>query len=40
MNGTRTIFEEEATYDSFGNCTENKIFKVTIKATLKRKTRG
>ena len=37
MNGTETIFEEEYTYDSFGNCTENKIFKVTAKGNGKRK---
>ena len=37
MNGPETIFEEEYTYDSFGNCTENKIFKVTIKGNGKRK---
>lgn len=36
-NGTETIFEEEYTYDSFGNCTENKIFKVTVKGNGKRK---
>ena len=36
-NGTETIFEEEYTYDSFGNCTENKIFKVTVKENGKRK---
>lgn len=37
MNGTETIFEEEYTYDSFGNCTENKIFKVTVRGNGKRK---
>lgn len=37
INGTETIFEEEYTYDSFGNCTENKIFKVTVKGNGKRK---
>ncbi len=37
LNGTETIFEEEYTYDSFGNCTENKIFKVTVKGNGKRK---
>lgn len=36
-NGTNTIFEEEYTYDRFGNCTENKIFKVTVKGNGKRK---
>lgn len=37
LNGTETAFEEEYTYDSFGNCTENKIFKVTVKGDGKRK---
>lgn len=37
LNGSETIFEEEYTYDSFGNCTENKIFKVTVKGNGKRK---
>ena len=37
LNGTETIFEEEYTYDSFGNCTEKKIFKVTVKGNGKRK---
>lgn len=37
INGTETMFEEEYTYDSFGNCTENKIFKVTVKGNGKRK---
>ncbi len=37
LNGTETIFEEEYTYDSFGNCIENKIFKVTVKGNGKRK---
>lgn len=37
LNGTETIFEEDYTYDSFGNCTENKIFKVTVKGNGKRK---
>ncbi|MDB5200651.1 MAG: hypothetical protein JWQ27_60 [Ferruginibacter sp.] len=37
LNGSETIFEEEYTYDVFGNCTENKIFKVTVKGNGKRK---
>jgi hypothetical protein len=37
LNGTETIFEEEYTYDNFGNCTENKIYKVTVKRNGKRK---
>jgi len=37
LNGSETIFEEEYTYDSFGNCTESKIFRVTIKGNGKRK---
>jgi hypothetical protein len=31
LNGTATEFEEEYLYDSFGNCTENRIYKVTVK---------
>lgn len=37
LNGSETIFEEEYTYDNFGNCVENKIFKVTVKGNGKRK---
>jgi hypothetical protein len=37
LDGTETVFEEEYTYDSFGNCTENKIFKVTVNGNGKRK---
>lgn len=37
LNGSVTIFEEEYTYDDFGNCTENKIFKVTVKGNGKQK---
>ena len=37
FNGSETIFEQEYTYDSFGNCTENKIFEVTVKGNGKRK---
>jgi hypothetical protein len=36
-NGTVTVFEEEYSYDSFGNCTENRIYKVTIKGNGKKK---
>lgn len=36
-NGTETIFEAEYSYDSFGNCTENKIFKVIVKKNGQRK---
>lgn len=37
LNGHETIFEEEYSYDSFGNCTEDRIYKVTVKANGKRK---
>lgn len=37
LNGTVTEFEEEYSYDSFGNCTENRIYKVTVKGNGKRK---
>jgi hypothetical protein len=37
LNGTVTELEEEYSYDSFGNCTENKIYKVTVKGNGKRK---
>jgi hypothetical protein len=37
LNGTVTEFEEEYTYDRFGNCTENRIYKVTVKRNGKRK---
>ncbi|MFN4314806.1 MAG: hypothetical protein ACK4E0_10965 [Chitinophagaceae bacterium] len=37
LNGAETIFEEEYTYDSFGNCTEKRIFRVTVKGNGKRK---
>jgi hypothetical protein len=36
LNGSETIFEEEYLYDSFGNCTENRIYKVTVKSNGKR----
>lgn len=37
LKGTATEFEEEYLYDSFGNCTENRIYKVMIKDNGKRK---
>ncbi len=37
LDRSETIFEGEYTYDSFGNCTENKIYKVTVKENGKRK---
>jgi hypothetical protein len=37
LNGSETIFEEEYTYDKFGNCTENKIYKVTMRGNGNRK---
>jgi hypothetical protein len=37
LNGTETVYEEEYTYDSFGNCIENIIFTVTVKGNGKRK---
>ena len=37
LDRTETIFEEEYTYDKFGNCTKNKIYKVTVKGSGKRK---
>jgi hypothetical protein len=37
LDGTKTIFEAEYTYDNFGNCIENKIFKVRVKGNGKRK---
>ncbi|HET6995077.1 MAG TPA: hypothetical protein VFI06_08860 [Chitinophagaceae bacterium] len=37
LDQTETIFEEEFTYDKFGNCTENIIYKVTVKENGKRK---
>ncbi|SJZ31933.1 RHS repeat protein [Sediminibacterium ginsengisoli] len=36
-DGSETTFEGEYTYDSFGNCTEENIFKVTVKKNGKRK---
>ncbi|MNU32162.1 hypothetical protein D3C71_207000 [compost metagenome] len=30
LNGSKTEIEEEYTYDGFGNCIENKSFKVTV----------
>jgi hypothetical protein len=37
FSGAVTNFEEEYIYDEFGNCTENKIFKVVYKANGKSK---
>ena len=37
LNRSVTIIEEEYSYDSFGNWTENRIFKVTVKGNGKRK---
>jgi len=37
FKGTETIYEAEYTYDIFGNCTEEKIYKVTVKGNGKRK---
>jgi hypothetical protein len=36
-NETETKVENEYVYDKFGNCTENKIFKVIVKSNGKRK---
>jgi len=36
-NGTETVFEEEYLYDSFGNCVDQKIYRVTVKRNGKRK---
>jgi hypothetical protein len=40
LNGTVTEFEQEYSYDSYGNCTENRIYKLTVKGNgkLKRET--
>jgi hypothetical protein len=37
LDGSETLFEEEYTYDSFGNCVENKIYEVKVKANGKKK---
>jgi len=37
LNGTVTEFEQEYSYDSYGNCTENTIYKVVVKGNGKRK---
>lgn len=37
FKGTATFYEEEYTYDSFGNCIENRIYKVTIKGNGNKK---
>ncbi len=36
-NGTEILMEEEYIYDEYGNCTENKIYEITIKTNGKRK---
>ena len=36
FKGTETIYEEEYTYDSFGNCIENRIYKVKRNGNKKR----
>lgn len=36
-DGTETIYEQEYTYDAFGNCTETSIYKVTFKANGNKK---
>ncbi|NML23444.1 hypothetical protein HHL16_21370 [Pseudoflavitalea sp. G-6-1-2] len=37
FNGTEVNYDYEYNYDSFGNCTEMRIFEVTIKSNGKRK---
>jgi hypothetical protein len=37
LDGSETIFEEEYAYDSFGNCSEQRIYKVIVKNNGKRK---
>lgn len=37
FKGEETIYEEEYSYDSFGNCIENRIYKVTIKRNGNKK---
>jgi hypothetical protein len=37
LNGTVTEFEQEYSYDSYGNCTENRIYKLTVKGNGKLK---
>lgn len=37
FKGEQTIYEEEYSYDSFGNCIESKIYKVTIKRSGNKK---
>jgi hypothetical protein len=37
FKGAETIYEEEYAYDNFGNCTEERIYKVTVKGNGKRK---
>jgi len=37
FKGAETIYEEEYAYDNFGNCEEERIYKVTVKGNGKRK---
>lgn len=37
LNGMVTEFEQEYSYDSYGNCTENRIYKLTVKDNGKQK---
>jgi hypothetical protein len=37
FTGEATIYEEEYSYDSFGNCTESSIYKVTVKRNGNKK---
>jgi hypothetical protein len=37
QNGTEILMEEEYIYDEYGNCTENKIYEITIKTNGKQK---
>ena len=37
IKGEETIYEEEYSYDNFGNCIENRIYKVTVKRNGNKK---
>ena len=37
LDNTETIFEGVYSYDEFGNCTESRIYEITVKANGKRK---
>lgn len=37
LNGSETIYEAEYMYDKAGNCTEERIYKITVKSNGKRK---